>query len=140
MKKMKPSVKEILDILRFENWSKEELVKEITFRTRMVLSSIQHKLQKDFISKEQAQKELKEVLENKDKYNGKTILELAKENQKLKQREAYGNEINEKRIKQRDAEIRDLKKELENWKHHLEECEMENTELKQKLKTAERSK
>ena len=108
---MKPSVKEILDILKFENWSKEELVKEITFRTRMVLSSIQHKLQKDFISKEQAQKELKEVLENKDKYNGKTILELAKENQKLKQREAYGNEINEERIKQRDAEIRGLKNE-----------------------------
>jgi len=70
----------------------------------------------------------------------KKIQSLEEENQKLNQREAYGNEINEERIKQRDVEIRDLKKELENWKHHLEECEMENTELKQKLKTAERSK
>jgi len=42
-------------------------------------------LDKKCISKEQHKKELKEVLENKDKYNGKTILELAKENQKLKQ-------------------------------------------------------
>ena len=64
----------------------------------------------------------------------KKIQSLEEENQKLKQREAYGNEITEERIKQRDAEIRDLKKELENWKHHLEECEMENKELKQKLK------
>ena len=41
-------------------------------------------LDKKCISKERYKKELKEVLENKNKYNGKTILELAKENQKLK--------------------------------------------------------
>jgi len=39
------------------------------------------------------------------------VWELIEENQKLKQREAYGNEINEERIKQRDAEIRGLKNE-----------------------------
>ena len=48
---MKPPVKEILDILDFNNWNKKDLIAELEFRTKMIMCRIEAEFSKLFISK-----------------------------------------------------------------------------------------